>query len=115
MRKIASASDVRKTSDGTDYPDKVLLETALRVTDRGNDVAGVASATVQDTNFTVAVPCTTTTSTTVGCNITTTANSLAPGFVVKGKRSVIARLLAGDQGFGAERHRRRPWLRSQLR
>ena len=102
MRIIASASDVRKKSDGTDYPGKVLLETALRVTDRGNDVAGVASATVQDTNFTVAVPCTTTTSTTVGssCNITTTADSLAPGFVVEGRRSVIAAysLLVKDLG-----------------
>ena len=36
LRIAASATDVRKSSDGSDYAGKVILTTALRITDRGN-------------------------------------------------------------------------------
>jgi len=86
-----SASDVVRTSSGTDYVDPVLFTATLRITDRANSPQGVASATAQD--FTLSIPfnCQATPETTHGsnCNLESSVEALVPGFAIEGKRAVI--------------------------
>jgi predicted acyl esterase len=86
--RLATA-DVRSTSGGPDYTGKVILRSLLRITDR-NSVAG--SATVQDMQFGIPVDCTATPSDPAGstCSITTTADTLVPGFAREGSRAVVS-------------------------
>ena len=87
----ASATDVRRASDGGDYTGQLLLRTLLRVTDRANGAAGTVSATVQDLRFDVPFGCIATAGTAGGsCTLSTTADTLVPGFAREGKRTVIA-------------------------
>ena len=87
----ASATDVRRASDGGDYTGQLLLRTLLRVTDRANGAAGTVSATVQDLRFDVPFGCLATAGTAGGsCTLSTTADTLVPGFAREGKRTVIA-------------------------
>jgi hypothetical protein len=87
---------VRKKSDLTDYAGELQEVASLRVTDRFNsaDLATQPAndaATGNDTPFPVTVPCTTTpASAAVGstCSLTTTANSIAPNFVIESMRTV---------------------------
>jgi hypothetical protein len=60
----------------SDYADDLRLDTAFRITDKGN--GGVGSGTVLDLPVGFSVPCATTASTTVGstCSINTTVNTL---------------------------------------
>lgn len=88
---LASATDVRRAADGGDYTGQLLLRTMLRVTDRANGAAGTVSATVQDLRFDVPFGCLATAGTAGGtCTLSTTADTLVPGFAREGKRTVIA-------------------------
>ena len=52
----ASISDVRSTSDGSDYAGKLILNTTLRITDRASGFGGV-SATTGDFGFSMPLDC----------------------------------------------------------
>ncbi len=102
FRISASASDVRKKSDGTDYTGKVILESTLRITDRSNDVAGVASGTAGDLAFALGIQCVATPGAAgATCTINTTADTLVPGTVLEGKRAIISALSLVLKDLGA--------------
>jgi hypothetical protein len=88
----AQATDVRKASDGSDYTDSVLLNTTLRITDQTNDPFGGAAGTVQDADFSLPMTCVATGDTNTGatCSLNTTGDTLLPGLVKEGKRTVIS-------------------------
>jgi Tol biopolymer transport system component len=83
-----SITDVRNQGSLSDYSGELEARLPLRVTDRD---AGVA-ATTQDFPFSFAVPCAATTDTTVGstCSVVTTADTLVPGAVTTGLRTIWA-------------------------
>jgi len=96
-----SATDVRCAAGGvacpggagSDYAGRVLVSTVLRITDRDNDVAaggGSDPATVSDVPLEIPASCTPTAGTQTGatCAITTTVDSVLPGAVKEGDRSV---------------------------
>jgi hypothetical protein len=77
---------------GSDFTGKLLLKTSFRVTDKLNGSPAVDGATVEDFDLGVPVTCVATASTTVGatCNLTTRLNTLIPGALLDGKRSIYA-------------------------
>jgi hypothetical protein len=83
-----SATDVRKSSDLTDYTGQLKAQTSLRIIDRDNgpDETGVTV----DSPISFTVPCTATASTTVGsnCLLDTTADALVPNTVKEGARAI---------------------------
>jgi hypothetical protein len=89
VRFQASLTDIRNKSDFSDYTGQLQARLPLRVTDKFNGPATNEPGT-GDTAINFTVPCGSTTSTTIGstCSITTTANSVIPGSVVDGVRSV---------------------------
>ena len=96
-----AASDVRNAAGGSDYTGKVILSTLLRITDR-DSAAG--SATVQDMQFGVPVDCTATPSDPAGgtCAITTSADTLVPGFAHEGARAVVSAFSVNVLDAGAD-------------
>ena len=99
----ASASDVR-AAGGSDYAGKVLLSTRMRITDNANGSASNDSATVKDFDFSVPVDCVANSDPAVGssCQISTTADTLVPGFAVEGRRSVISAFSLAVLDTGAD-------------
>jgi hypothetical protein len=92
VKVAASVTDVKKKSDGSDYVGPVLLTSKLRVTDKSNGAAG-DPATVQDALFNVPVQCTGTPGDPNAgstCAITTTADTLVPGYILEGRRTIFA-------------------------
>jgi phosphatidylinositol-3-phosphatase len=89
-RLVFQVTDVRRQSDLQDYTGQVLVDQSLRITDKLNGTTGTDAATAQDMRLPVAAPCAGTTDATVGstCSITTTFNTVVPGAVVEGKRSI---------------------------
>jgi hypothetical protein len=73
---------------GPDYIGQVQARTDLRITDRYNGPSEVG--TVQNTSFAVTVPCTSSSSTSIGstCSINTTADAVLPGVVKEIRRAV---------------------------
>jgi dipeptidyl aminopeptidase/acylaminoacyl peptidase len=67
------------------YGGELALDNALRLTDRDNtpNPGGPGPGTVQDTSFPVTVPCAA-----GACSVATTANAVAPGAVIAGKRAI---------------------------
>jgi hypothetical protein len=91
LKLIASTTDVRRKSDLADYTGELQTWVRLRLTDRANaDSPSRNAATTDEIPFTFTVPCTPTTATDRGstCSVNTTADTLAPGTVVEGKRSI---------------------------
>jgi hypothetical protein len=91
VKLIASTTDVRRKSDLADYTGELQTWVRLRLTDRANaDSPSRNAATTDEIPFTFTVPCTPTTATDRGstCSVNTTADTLAPGTVVEGKRSI---------------------------
>jgi hypothetical protein len=87
----ASATDVRRTSDLSDYTGELNAWVNLRLTDRNNgDASSSNAATATDLPYKFAVPCTATADTSRGaaCSINTTADSLVPGTVVENRRAI---------------------------
>jgi hypothetical protein len=82
-RYTISLVDVRKKSDRTDYTGQVQVTSSLRITDRYNGPSEIG--TVQDTSFSVTVPCTATGDTAIGstCALTTTADAVVGAGAVK--------------------------------
>lgn len=91
VKLSANATDVRRKSDLSDYTGELNAWVSLRMTDRNNgDSLARNAATASDLAFTFAVPCTATADTGRGatCSVNTTADSLVPGTVLEGKRSL---------------------------
>jgi hypothetical protein len=81
-----SVTDVRNQGSLADYGGELEARLPLRVTDKDGGVP----ATTQDFPFSFAVPCAATTDTTVGstCSVLTTADTLAPGTIAAGLRTI---------------------------
>lgn len=79
---------VRNKEDLLDYTGELQASAVVRITDRDNG-PGSAAATVSDFSYAFTVPCSATTDS-VGstCSTTTTADSLVPGTIKEGKRSI---------------------------
>jgi hypothetical protein len=81
-----SVTSVYNASDFTDYTGELEARTRLQVTDKQS---GVASTGV-DFRLSFAVPCTPTADTNTGanCSLSTTADSIRPGIVPEGQRTI---------------------------
>ena len=99
----ASISDVRNTSDGSDYAGKLILNTTLRITDRASGFGGV-SATTGDFGFSMPLDCMANLDPAIGgaCNLQTSVDTLLPGTAKEGKRAVIASRLIQMLDAGAD-------------
>jgi hypothetical protein len=104
VKLTASISDVRQ-KDLSDYPGELSIQTTRRITDKDNTPSpggGTGAATVQDLPFSATLPCATTTDTTIGslCELTATADTLVPGSVKEGMRSIweLSQVLVYDGG-----------------
>jgi plastocyanin len=89
VRIVGSMTDVRNKAGLADYTGEVQVRLPLRITDRKSGPSTGEPAT-GDTTFNVVMPCAATGSTTVGsnCSVTTTADSITPGAVPEGRRSI---------------------------
>jgi hypothetical protein len=91
-----SVTDVRNKPSLSDYEGQLLLRLPLRITDMANADPSTTDftrrGTVSSSNFDVVVPCSATASEAIGstCNITTSADSIAPGAVQEGRRAIWA-------------------------
>ena len=94
-------TDVREQGTLADYAGEVEPQAMARLTDRGSG----GPATVTDTNFPLPTQCTPTAATNIGstCSLTTTLDTLIPGAIVEGRRTVAA---AGPGGGDRRRSRR---------
>jgi hypothetical protein len=103
LRLVARVNHVLK-SDLTDYAGELRAVLPLRITDRNNTPApgGPGPGTTQPFVYAFDVPCTPTADPNVGsdCAISTTADSLVPGTITEGLRSVwqIGRVRMDDAG-----------------
>jgi hypothetical protein len=90
LKITTSLTDVRRTSDLSDYAGQLQLVPTIRITDKLNGSLPADPATVMDIQFPVTVPCTPTLDTTIGaaCSVATTADSVLPGVVTESKRSI---------------------------
>jgi hypothetical protein len=99
-------SDIRRLDDLGDYTGELRLRTSLRITDKQNDPGGTAGGTVQDFNFALVIPCAATASTTIGanCNVNTSLDTLTPGMVREGKRTIthMSDILVYDGGADSD-------------
>jgi hypothetical protein len=97
-----SLTDVRWSNDKSDYGGQLSAGGAVRITDQSNGPRRNESATGQDTEFPVTVPCATTSNPSVGgtCSLSTTFNAVVPGAVVEGKRALwqLGQLKVNDGG-----------------
>jgi hypothetical protein len=108
VKLTVSIADVRN-KDLSDYPGEVQVRTTRRITDKDNTPApfsGDTSATAQDIPFSATVPCATTADTTIGslCSIETTGDTLVPGSVKEGVRSIwqLSQVVVYDGGGDAD-------------
>jgi uncharacterized protein len=101
---IASTSDVLNAGDGSDYSGQVILRTKIRITDRANGASGATAGTVQDSDFSLPMDCVPTASAAIGatCSISTTADTLVPGFAREGARTVLGGFSAEVMDVGAD-------------
>ena len=114
MNVTFSLTDVRRSSDQSDYTGQLQADTTVRVTDRDNDEAaggGDDPATVTDFPFPATVPCAATPATTVGatCELNTTLDAVMPGAIKEQDRSIwqLGAVQVFDGGADGLRRRRR--------
>jgi hypothetical protein len=89
VRLSASMTDVRNSPSGTPYTGRLLVRTAVRITDRNNAPETPAPGTLTDFNVEVPFDCVTV-DPSIGstCSGSTTLNALVPGMVAEGQRSI---------------------------
>jgi acyl-homoserine-lactone acylase len=92
LRISASATDVRNAADGSDYAGRLALVTRLRITDRLSGGSGDVPGTVSDYDLSAALDCVPTTQASLGssCSVSTTGDTLVPGFAHEGARAVMS-------------------------
>jgi glucose/arabinose dehydrogenase len=85
-------TDVRNRPALTDYAGQLQARLSVRATDLNNPPpsGGSGAGTVQDFQFTFTVPCSVTISSAVGstCSVATTADSVSPGAINDGMRTI---------------------------
>jgi DNA-binding beta-propeller fold protein YncE len=83
-------TDVRNSGGLTDYTGELGLSAALRTTDRLNGLARNGPATGVDADLSAPIGCASTPDTSIGstCSLTTTLDTLVPGMVAEGARSI---------------------------
>ncbi len=88
------ANDVIRTADGTDFTGQLPVRTTLRITDRANGFFENEAATATDVPFSAPVDCVSTPNPSAGgsCSLSTSADTLVPGFAREGKRAVMSAL-----------------------
>ena len=86
---VVSVTDVRTKSNLTDYTGELQAKLGLRITDRKSGPS-IAEPATGDTTLNIVVPCSATADAAVGstCSVTTTADSIIPGAVPEGRRSI---------------------------
>ena len=83
-----SLTDVRVRSTLADYTGNLVSTVTVRITDKLNGT-GIEAATVQDLNFSVAVPCAATAGAAgATCQTTTSFDAVMPGAIKEGRRSI---------------------------
>jgi hypothetical protein len=89
VRMSVSITDVRNSSDLSDYTGELQADQGVRITDNQNGPSQTEAGTVQDTDFPITVPCGATADGTIGssCAVGTTANALVPGAISAGNRA----------------------------
>jgi hypothetical protein len=90
VKLTVSITDVRQKVTLADYTGQLLVDAAVRVTDKKNGPSGTESGTGTAWNFPVTVPCVSTASTTAGgtCTVNTTFNAVTPGAIVESQRAI---------------------------
>jgi hypothetical protein len=90
VRIKVNVTDVRKKTGLADYTGELQVVISPQITDTANGPTLGDSATMADTALRYTVPCIGTASSTVGstCSLTTTADAVAGGTVLEGRRSV---------------------------
>jgi len=90
VKLTVSLTDVRNKTLLTDYVGPVLVTSDLKITDNSNSAEAPEPGTTQVGKYQFPVDCVATLSTTIGssCNLNTTADSIVPGTIVEGRRSV---------------------------
>jgi hypothetical protein len=85
-----SLTDVRLQAGLGDYVGELLLDLDSRITDSANGANQNEPGTLEDFHWFATVPCTATVSTTIGstCALTTTVDTLVPGTIKEGRRTV---------------------------
>ena len=83
-------NDVRRRSDLADYTGEVLVNHSLRITDRFNGTGENEPGTMVEYDFPIFPPCAATAEAGKGadCSLTTTADSIVPGAIKEGKRTI---------------------------
>jgi serine protease AprX len=86
----AELTDVRKRSDLSDYTGELRGVVGLRITDRISSPGQLVPATAADLNlgFTIGCAATTDPATGASCNVATSADTLAAGTVLEGRRAI---------------------------
>jgi hypothetical protein len=103
VRIEASATDVIDTGDESDYTGDLLLSSMLRITDSASGSSASQSGTVQDFRFSVPVDCVATPGPEGGdCNVSTTADTLVPGFAREGDRTIVSAFSIELRDVGAD-------------
>jgi arylsulfotransferase ASST len=97
-----SLTDVRRRSDLSDYTGELQVHSSTRVTDRLNGVSQRQSATSEDGDFPVTVPCAATADMAVGatCSVSSSFNAIVPAAILEGKRAIwqLGRIQVFDGG-----------------
>ncbi len=106
LRITFELADVYEQGTLADYAGEVRVRSPVRITDKLNTPhpGGPGAATVTDITFGATVACAPTADTTEGasCNLTTTADSLVPGTITEGRRSIWALGAAQVDDGGAD-------------
>jgi uncharacterized repeat protein (TIGR01451 family) len=87
-----SATDVQVAGEGSDYSGEVVVAATLRITDRASGPNADQPATVSDVDFSLPVDCVATPDPDSGasCSLSSTVDTLVPGFARERARSVIS-------------------------
>jgi len=88
--RCAQTSSACPSGAGSDYTGRLLASSVLRITDRSNGASQDQDGTVVDTKLEVPFTCAMTAGVGIGahCAVQTTMDSLLPGAVTEGRRSV---------------------------
>jgi dipeptidyl aminopeptidase/acylaminoacyl peptidase len=86
----AKMADVYERQTMTDYTGELRARTTLRITDKLNTPhpGGPGAGTVSDTTLAATVPCAPNPNQGADCTLVTSADALAPGIVIEGRRAI---------------------------
>lgn len=85
-------SDLRMQNGLADFAGNLELSLESRITDQGNGLSGDEAGTMEDFFYVAVIPCGATADLSIGgtCTLNTTADTLVPGTIREGKRTIWA-------------------------